>query len=89
MPAIIGMKRISLPLIGETEGGLAGIILIAESHIAVHTWSKEGKLLADVFSCLAFDSAPVLARLMLDFEVKSLYPKVLQRGLEYLSSPQQ
>jgi S-adenosylmethionine decarboxylase len=33
--------------------GLSGVIVIAESHVAVHTWPEYGFMAVDVFSCSA------------------------------------
>lgn len=35
-PAQIGMTRIAPPQVMPVEGGMAGLVLIAESHISVH-----------------------------------------------------
>ncbi|MBU6153345.1 MAG: adenosylmethionine decarboxylase [Bdellovibrionales bacterium] len=31
--------------------GLSGVVVIAESHIAIHTWPEHGCASVDVFSC--------------------------------------
>lgn len=33
------------------EGGVTGVVLLAESHISIHTWPEEGFAAADVFMC--------------------------------------
>lgn len=35
----------------ENEGGVTGIIVLAESHLAVHTWPEKGYVTVDVFVC--------------------------------------
>lgn len=32
-------------------GGVTGVVLLAESHISIHTWPEEGFAAADVFMC--------------------------------------
>lgn len=32
-------------------GGISGIIVIAESHISIHTWPEHGYAAVDVFTC--------------------------------------
>lgn len=31
--------------------GLSGVVVIAESHVAIHTWPEHGYAAVDVFSC--------------------------------------
>ncbi len=32
-------------------GGVTGVVLLAESHLAVHTWPEHGSVTVDVFAC--------------------------------------
>jgi len=34
-----------------TPSGITALALLAESHIAIHTWTQEGYLAADIFTC--------------------------------------
>ncbi|GJQ57895.1 MAG: adenosylmethionine decarboxylase [Candidatus Scalindua sp. AMX11] len=34
-----------------TPSGITGVAILAESHIAIHTWPVEGYVAADVFTC--------------------------------------
>ncbi|OYV06850.1 MAG: adenosylmethionine decarboxylase [Verrucomicrobiales bacterium VVV1] len=44
--------------------GLSGIIVIAESHVALHTWPENDFAALDVFSCTkALDQNLIIARL--------------------------
>ncbi len=37
--------------------GVSGVLLIAESHLSIHTWPSEGKATLDVYTCgEAFDA---------------------------------
>jgi len=54
----IGMRKISDPFIKEVSkqsekdpGGISAFILIAESHITIHTFADRRYLTADVYSC--------------------------------------
>jgi len=31
--------------------GVTGIVMLAESHISIHTWPEEGKAAVDVYTC--------------------------------------
>ena len=39
---------------GEREG-VSGVVVLAESHIAIHTWPERGYAAVDVFMCGACD----------------------------------
>jgi S-adenosylmethionine decarboxylase len=73
----IGMTVIAGPLVA-TEGGppeksgKSAVVILAESHAAVHTYPHLGEVLVNVFSCKPFRESDVLAefhRLIGDFEI--------------------
>lgn len=37
------------------EKGVSGVVVLAESHIAIHTWPERGYAAVDVFMCGACD----------------------------------
>ena len=39
--------------------GLTGIVLLAESHISIHTWPERGEAAIDVFTCGERDSKAI------------------------------
>ncbi len=58
--ASIGMRIIGGPLVCEgvpENPGLSGFAVLDFSHISVHTFTKHGEALVDVFSCKPFDRA--------------------------------
>ena len=62
IPGEIGMTQISEPIVTEyldeassTDWGLSGFVLIAESHISIHTFPERDYVNVDVFSCKEFD----------------------------------
>ena len=49
---------------GFGEGqGVTGVVLLAESHISIHTWPENGFAAADIFMCGASDPQRALALL--------------------------
>lgn len=49
---------------GFGEGqGVTGVVLLAESHISIHTWPEAGFAAADIFMCGASDPQRALALL--------------------------
>ena len=48
-----------------TGGGISGVLVLAESHISIHTWPEQGFAALDVFmcgDCDAYDAVPALER---------------------------
>ena len=88
-PARIGMTKIVPPQVytyhGQTpeDWGVSGFVVIAESHISIHTFPDRGYVNIDIFSCKEFDASNSLEEVKATFglpEVKTWY---LERGLEY------
>ena len=57
MPAVLGMDGLVKPCLIEIEarkekdpGGVTGFVLIAQSHLSVHTFPRRGFVSADVFT---------------------------------------
>ena len=54
------------------NGGVSGVVVLAESHISIHTWPERSFAAIDVFMCGACDpklSIPVLQRAFLPTRV--------------------
>ena len=88
-PDAIGMTKITPPQVYTYAGrkpediGLSGFVLIAESHISVHTFPRRQYINIDVFSCMEFDASKALNELRAMFSFKTLRSWTLDRGLEY------
>lgn len=88
-PGEIGMTKISEPHVFEYHGekaddwGVSGFVLIAESHIAIHTFPEHGQVWVDIFSCKGFDATPAIGRIVDAFGLESTRVHTLERGLEY------
>ncbi len=46
------------------EAGITGVVLLAESHISVHTWPESRFAAADIFMCGAADAERALELLL-------------------------
>ncbi len=88
-PDEIGMTKISEPNVFEYKGirpedwGVSGFVLIAESHIAIHTFPEHRQVWVDIFSCKGFDEVPAIDRIVDAFGLASTRVHKLERGLEY------
>lgn len=45
------------------RGGITGVVLLAESHISIHTWPEIGFAAIDIFMCGAADAHAAAAHL--------------------------
>ena len=84
VPGDIGMTKIAGPFVEQTTEGLTGIVIIAESHIAIHTFPKLGRFYLDVFSCKSFDTWRFIGLLINKVTLVDYNYQVIERGLEYV-----
>ena len=89
LPARIGMTKIMPPYVFKYSGlrpedwGLSGFVLIAESHISIHTFPEKNFVSVDIFSCKPFDSEFAAAYLKRAFGMEKVECTVLDRGTEF------
>jgi S-adenosylmethionine decarboxylase len=87
-PDQMGMTKITQPTVIRYRGtkpedwGVSGYVMIAESHIAMHTFPERRLIWADIFSCKDFDPAPVLEDLKRRFQLREMDVKMIERSLE-------
>ena len=87
-PDMMGMTKITQPKVLEYRGtkpedwGVSGYVMIAESHISMHTFPERGLVWADIFSCKDFDPTPVLEDFKRRFGLQTLDVRTLERNLE-------
>lgn len=64
-----------------TPQGVSGVVIIAESHLAIHTWPEHGYAAIDIFTC-GSRTEPRLALKALGraFRAKRVKYKELKRG---------
>lgn len=70
---------------GSSAAGITGVVLLAESHVAVHTWPELGAATLDVYVCnLGADNSrraeALLATLIDAFAPESVERHALERG---------
>jgi S-adenosylmethionine decarboxylase len=88
-PSTIGMTKIVPPQVytyhGQTpeDWGVSGFVIIAESHISIHTFPDRGYVNIDIFSCKEFDAAASLDDVKAMFSLPEVRVWALERGLEY------
>ena len=88
-PAKIKMTKIMPPYVfrydatSPEDWGISGFVLIAESHISIHTFPEKNYLSLDIFSCKEFDSTHSISYVNKLFGVQKSEIKLLDRGLEF------
>ncbi|KKL91028.1 hypothetical protein LCGC14_1898790 [marine sediment metagenome] len=87
-PEEMGMTKIAPPTVVHYRGtkpedwGVSGYVMIAESHISVHTFPERRLIWVDIFSCKEFEAASVVDDLRRRFGLREMRVNILERGLE-------
>ena len=63
------------------NGAITLVLILAESHLSIHTWPEEGLIAIDLFSCGAIDGQRVLAELTAALHLESARVTEIERGL--------
>src|SRR5690242_15319074 len=63
--------------------GVSGLVVIAESHIAIHTFPELDYFTMDIFSCKNFDHEKAIEYIRDAFDVKEMDRMLVQRGLSF------
>lgn len=71
----------------ERQSGITGVVLLAESHVAVHTWPEIGGVTIDAYVCNFSADNSQRARRLMDTLITAFAPaRLTQQQLER-SSP--
>ena len=89
LPSMIGMTKIMPPYTFSYSGlkpedwGVSGIVLIAESHISMHTFPEKNYVSLDIFSCKDFDAEAAADIIASKFEAKNYEKNFFMRGRHF------
>lgn len=89
IPHLIQMTPITQPYVFPYEGlvpedrGITGIVIIAESHISVHSFEEKGYCFIDIFSCKPFDYDESIRLTKEIFQPKDCEVNVVSRGKDF------
>ena len=89
LPDKLGMTKMSLPHVvkwldsGATIDGVSGFVMIAESHVSIHTFPEKDYAFMDIFSCRSFDTEKAVDLLTSVFGSKKFTKKVVKRGTDF------
>jgi S-adenosylmethionine decarboxylase len=62
------------------NGAITLVLILAESHLSIHTWPEESLVAIDLFSCGAIDGEAVVEALVGDLGLASVAISRLPRG---------
>jgi S-adenosylmethionine decarboxylase len=88
-PSEIEMTKIMPPYVFRYSGvrpedwGISGFVLIAESHISIHTFPEKLYLSLDIFSCKEFNGQKAIEDVKRLFSLEKIEIRNLERGLEF------
>lgn len=63
------------------NGGVSGVVVLAESHISIHTWPERNFAAVDIFMCGACDPHDAVPVLRATFRPESVQVDEQRRGL--------
>ena len=78
----LGAKILGEPFHKFKPQGVTGVVLIAESHLCIHTWPEHGYAAVDVFTCSNnFDPRNISDFLIRRFKSEDPSVTVIKRGI--------
>jgi len=86
-PAEIGMTKIAPPYVlryvgaKPEEWGVSGFVLIAESHISIHTFVEQRYVNIDIFSCKSFNADQAIKDLSDRLQLTEVRTHLLDRDM--------
>jgi len=91
LPGFIEMHKITAPQLMVQDpnpntfdkGGISGFVLIAESHISIHTFVAQEYVSIDIFSCKEFDMKRAIDYLVDKFGAQKVEKHIIFRGKEF------
>lgn len=90
LPGLVGMHKITAPYAFIYDGGqkpedwgITGSVIIAESHICVHTFPTKGFVSFDIYSCKVFDREIVTKYFKEIFELQDMEINFVERGKKF------
>ncbi len=91
LPEELGMTKLTQPVVYEAPGngakdpgGWSGFVVIAESHVSVHTFPARGFVSIDVYTCKnGLDNRYTVKYFKDAFDLKDTEENFVQRGKKY------
>lgn len=84
-PAKLGLTKTRPPAVFRVESGVSGVVLFAQSHLAVHTYPDKAQVSINIFSGEELDTGLVRAELLSFFDAAEHQSHVASRESQYVS----
>ena len=92
LPGEVDMHKLMPPYVviapaitEKDQGGISGFVMIAESHISIHTFPEKGFVSADVYTCRNdMPKEKILEYFKEKFSLKELEVNFIERGKNFL-----
>jgi S-adenosylmethionine decarboxylase len=73
---VLGTSHVTFP-----NGAITLILILAESHLSIHTWPEEDLVAIDLFSCGAIDADRVIGELVRQLRLDRVSVRTVARGV--------
>ena len=73
---VLGINHVTFP-----NGAITLILILAESHLSIHTWPEEDLVAIDLFSCGAIDADRVIGELVRQLCLDRVAVREMPRGV--------
>lgn len=85
LPDWLGMTKVLPPMVRhfKSTGDIAGVVVIAESHISIHAFPSRNTICIDVFSCKPFDVKAVEEIFIKEFTITETKSYFKNRGKHF------
>lgn len=86
MPKQLKMTKVTMPYVikwkdkGSKVEGITGFVIIAESHISIHTFPQTSYITADIYSCKEFNTKKATELIVKAFKIKEVEINLVKRG---------
>lgn len=77
----VGAERVGEKFHRFAPHGVSGTVVIAESHLSIHTWPEHGYAAMDIFTCGGLDPRPSIAVLQAALRASEVRAREIIRGL--------
>jgi S-adenosylmethionine decarboxylase len=73
---VLGTSHVTFP-----NGAITLILILAESHLSIHTWPEDNLIAIDLFSCGAIDAGRVIGELVRQLSLDRVAARAVPRGV--------